>query len=83
MSTTCQTYVPVVQNEDPCNGEQYSTNCVIHQAAIVYLSLPANSTLTVVLQNYLASLVDARARIAVLETQNEDFEARITALENA
>lgn len=83
MSTTCQTYIPVVQNEDPCNGEQYSTNCVIHQTAIAYLSLPINSTLTTVLANYLASLVDARARIVVLEAQAEDFEERITALENA
>lgn len=63
----CDTYIDVIQNEDPCGGERKSTDCVIYENAIIYLGLPANSTMTSVLQAVLASLIDARNRIAVLE----------------
>lgn len=83
MTNNClQSVVPNII-EDPCNGNQISTNCVLHQNAIAYLLLPVNSTLTEVLQAYLLSLVSANNRISVLEAQAVNFETRITALENA
>lgn len=69
--------------EDPCEGNQLSSTCVIFENAISYLSLSPNSTMTQVVQSLLLSLIDARSRISVLEAQGEDFELRITALENA
>ena len=80
---SCQESIIPVLIEDECHGEQVSTTCVIKSAAITYLSLPPNSTLTEILNAYLLSLVDARNRILVLEAQGENFETRITALENA
>lgn len=81
MSTDCTTYITPTLIQDPCGGETKSTDCVIKSAAITYLSLPVNSTLTAILQAYLTSLIDARARISVLESIVEDFETRISALE--
>lgn len=69
--------------EDPCQGNQISTNCVIYGDNIVYLGVPPNSTITVVVQSLLTSLIDARNRLSLLETQNLNLESRITALENA
>nr|DAI89609.1 MAG TPA: hypothetical protein [Caudoviricetes sp.] len=82
MNNCPQSIIPII-TEDPCHGEQISTNCTILPIAITYLNLPPNSTVTTVLNAYLLSLVDARNRIAVLETQGANFETRITALENA
>lgn len=81
MSTNCTTYITPVLIEDKCNGETKLTDCVIHETAITYLSLPPNSNLTEVLQAYLSSLVNARQRISDLETIVGDFETRISALE--
>ena len=53
--------------EDPCEGKQASTDCLIYSNAIVYLNLPPNSTMTEVVQALLLSLVDARQRITALE----------------
>lgn len=69
--------------EDPCKGNQISSDCSLFPNSITYLSLPPNSTMTQVVQALLVSLIDARQRIANLEAQNSDFETRITALENA
>jgi len=80
---SCQESIIPVLIEDECHGENVSATCVIKSAAITYLSLPPNSTLTEILDAYLLSLVDARNRILVLEAQGANFETRITALENA
>jgi len=64
----CQTSIVPILEENLCPLGQFSTDCVIHQAAITYLGLPPNSTTTEVLAAYLLSLVDARNRIADLET---------------
>jgi len=79
----CQPSITPIITEDECHGEHIDTTCVIKSAAITYLSLPPNSTLTEILNAYLLSLVDARNRILVLEAQGANFETRITALENA
>ena len=82
MTNCLESVIPTLV-EDLCNGTQTSTNCLIFPEAITYLNLPPNSTLTLVLQTYLLSLVDARNRISILEGIVGNYEIRITALENA
>lgn len=81
MAGECQTTIVPTLQENPCPLGQISTDCVIHELAITYLSLPPNSNITTVLASYLLSLVDARNRVTLLETQLADHEARIVALE--
>ena len=61
--------IEILQIPDNCNGERKSTNCVIYPTAITYLSLPSGATATQVIDNLLLSLVDARNRVQLLETQ--------------
>lgn len=82
MENNCYQSTTPNRIEDPCSGNQLSSNCVIFENNIVYLNLPANSTITQVVQALLVSLIDARQGIATLGAQNLDFETRITALEN-
>lgn len=77
--TTNIATIPLLPDE--CSGELKSTNCVIHTNALTYLDLPANSTQAEINEALLLSLQDARNRLAVVESQILDFEARITALE--
>ena len=80
----CPQSITVNITEDPCNGNQTSTNCVLFPNSIIYLGISQpNATTTEVIQALLSSLVDARARISVLEAQAINLENRITALENA
>lgn len=64
---SCQQSITPTLTEDPCDGNQMSTDCLIYSNAITYLNLPPNSTMTVVVQALLLSLVDARNRITALE----------------
>lgn len=81
MSSPCpKIVIPTVDNTPVCKNPLADT-CVIHEAAIAYLSLPVNSTQEEVTLALLASLVNARERIVILEEIVEDFETRITALE--
>lgn len=82
MATCFQSITPNII-EDPCQGKHISTDCVIFNNSITYLSLPTNSTETEVIQALLLSLIDARTRIISLEEVTADQEIRITALENA
>ncbi len=61
------TVIPTNNTPLPCE-EFTSSDCIIHEQAIAYLELPANSTMTEVIVAMLASLVDARNRIINLET---------------
>lgn len=61
--------IPVDNSVIKCE-QPISTDCVIHEAAIAYLSLPVNSTTTEVIGALILSLTDARSRIAALETYN-------------
>jgi hypothetical protein len=45
-----------------------STDCIMHEAAISYLGLPENSSMTDVVAAIMLSLIDARNRIEILET---------------
>ena len=68
MTINCgQTYIPTTEETPlPCD-EFKSTRCTIHEEALSYIGLPENSPLDTVLTNYLASLIDARNRIIILE----------------
>ena len=61
--------IEIVQIPDDCNGERKSTNCIIYPTAITYLGLSSDATATQVINNLLLSLVDARNRVQLLETQ--------------
>lgn len=69
--------------EDPCNGKQFSTDCLIFSSSIPYLQLPPNSTVTEVINALLLSLVDTRTRLTQAESRIENHETRLIALENA
>jgi len=61
MADCGETILANYANEEPC--EQTSTDCVIYENAISYLSLEQNSTATEIIQALVTSLVDTRARL--------------------
>lgn len=64
-----QTNIPTT-DETPLPCEDFrSTRCTLHEDAIAYLGLTANTPLNEVLDALLTSLTDARSRILVLEDQ--------------
>lgn len=65
-----QTTTVIVDDSVPSCTEFPKTDCVIHEAAIAYLSLPADSTLTDIIASLITSLADARVRITTLEAYN-------------
>jgi len=66
--TNCgQTNIPTT-DETPLPCEEFTdTKCAIHADALTYLLLPENSTLDVIIEALLLSLIDARQRIEILE----------------
>lgn len=81
MKNNCTASVTPQLIEDKCKGKQTSTDCVIFEKIITYFNLPKDSTLTVVIENLLLSLVDSRNRITSLEALIQNLEARIVTLE--
>lgn len=68
MAITCETGTVIPTNNTLIKCDELrSSDCIIFEQAMVYLGLPINSTLTTVIAAMLASLVDARERIADLE----------------
>lgn len=66
----CNTGTVIPTNNDPLPCEQFiSSDCIIFQAAIAYLELPAGSTATQVIAAMLASLIDVRNRVSIIENQ--------------
>lgn len=64
-----QTNIPTT-DETPLPCEDFrSTRCTLHEDAIAYLGLAADTPLNEVLDALLTSLTDARSRILVLEDQ--------------
>jgi len=62
-----QTNIPTT-DETPLPCEEFtSTRCATHEDALTYLLLPENSTLDVIIEALLLSLIDARQRIEILE----------------
>lgn len=43
MSTPCNTYVQVIQNTDPCNGETVNALCIIDSNTYPELGISVNS----------------------------------------
>ena len=66
MSDCGNTILVNYSNDEPC--ELKSTDCVVYEEAISYLSLNTGSTTTEVIQALLTSLINARNRIQTLET---------------
>ena len=66
---TQTTVVEVDCSASKCE-DNISTDCIIHEDAIAYLSLPNNSTTTEIIEALIGSLTDARNRILVLENYN-------------
>lgn len=54
-------------SEEPC--ELISSDCIIYQDSVAYLSLEQNTPLTEVLQAYLNSLMNVRTRVQTLENR--------------
>lgn len=69
-----QTNVAEVDDSVPNCEKFILTDCIILEDAISYLALPVNSTMTEVIYALLASLIDARNTISILDS-------RITILE--
>ena len=69
MSDCGKTILVEYATEQEC--EKKSTDCVIYEDAISYLSLEENSTATEVIQALLSSLIDARNRVKILEKLTE------------
>lgn len=67
--TCTQNNIPTVDNTGyECDETGFvDTNCVVSTDAITYLNLPANSTMTDVINNLLLSLIDVRNRVEILE----------------
>lgn len=67
----CNIGTVIPTNNTPLACEEYkSTDCIIYKSAIVYLGLPADSSMTQVIAAIMLSLIDARNRIRTLEQQN-------------
>lgn len=81
MSCETNINVPTTDNTVPSCLNPTSTDCVFYEAVISYLSLPAMSSTTTVINALVSSLMNARTRITTLESIVEDFETRISALE--
>ena len=62
--------------EEECNGIYTSTNCIIYSAAISYLNLPPNSSLTTIILNLVLA---NQAKDELIAGLND----RLTILENA
>lgn len=64
-----QTNVATVDNSVVECEKLINSNCIIHEAAIAYLSLPENSSMTEVVNALLLSLMDARNTITLLDNR--------------
>lgn len=62
------TNVPETQCE-PCHGKYTSTDCIIDPNALVYLNLPANSTVSEIFTALILALMYKDEQIGNLQTQ--------------
>ncbi len=76
MSTNCneQVEIPEVDNTPLVCDEFIPSGCILYPTAIPELMLPANSTLTLIIDNLMLALIDAKARIVILEEKVETLE---------
>ena len=76
MSTNCneQINIPETENTPLVCNEFFSSGCILYPTAIPELMLPANSTLTLIIDNLMLALIDAKSRIIILEEKVETLE---------
>lgn len=67
------TDVPPLEEED-CQGNYTSSNCVINPNAITYLNLPANSSVTTIISALILNQMYQDELIAQLTTRIENLE---------
>ena len=68
MANNCYTGVTIPELEaEECNGNYTSDNCVIHQAAIPYLELPANSKVKDIINNLVLAIQNLQNQIDELQ----------------
>lgn len=71
MSTCSQTNTPILnQQEDPCNGIHYSTDCLYYPEEIPYLFTGIETSFTEIVQAMVLSLQSNNTRIGQLEEEN-------------
>jgi hypothetical protein len=70
MTNTCYegTVVPE-QIIEPCNGVYTKTDCIVYESAITYLELPANTSLTQIINSMILSLQSKDTLISDLQNQ--------------
>ena len=82
MPTYCgQINIPTT-DETPLPCEEFTSDrCATHEAALTYLGLPENTTLDVVIETLLLSLIDVRNRTVILEDALVALTDRVVILE--
>ena len=70
MSVNCGQTVTPTTDETPLPCDDFrSTRCTVHEEAIAYLGLSANTPLDVVVDTLMLSLIDARNRVTTIEAE--------------
>lgn len=65
---TNQTNIPDLPSE-PCNGDYTDSQCVVHESALTYLNLPANSSLSTIITAFITALQFKDEQISNLQDQ--------------
>lgn len=68
------------KEQEPCNGKYTSTDCVIHQASIPSLDLPANSSMTEVIEALKLAILFKEEQIQSLLSTVESLQEQINEL---
>ena len=72
-TTPCQNYTPVVQSEDPCNGQTTNAQCVLDSTVYTELGLEANSSQQEVNQALYLALQSQKTIIENLQLQIDNL----------
>ena len=67
---------------DYCKGKKISTKCVFNESAFTLLNLPINSSLDVILDKLVASLVSQQAMLVLQTTTIASMQIEIINLKN-
>ena len=84
MNNNCYTgtNVPPILETEPCEGIYKDDTCVIHESAIPYLKLPANSSVKNIINNLVLALVPKYKVYTALLSQSGTNVPTATVLEN-
>jgi len=67
-------YIPTNDESIPCPDGLYSTDCIVQQAAIVYLGLPINSTQSQINTALVSAIIAKQQLITALTLRVEALE---------